>query len=194
MYLLVFAVCSISPYDRDLWAIENLPSVILVLFLVLISRYYEFSKTSYALMLVFPLLQTIGAHFTFEKVPFDFVTEILGFERNHFDRITHFTVGFYAYPIAESLFVKQMVSSRVLASFFSVCIIFAIANFFEILEWWYAVLVLVPGADNSVLGWQGDRWDAQKDMLADGMGALFVSMYFLLKNRASSSFGYRPPD
>jgi putative membrane protein len=47
----------------------------------------------------------------------------------------------------------------------------AVAAGYEIIEWWYAV---IEGGKAGVefLGSQGDVWDAQKDMLADTLGAI----------------------
>ena len=44
-----------------------------------------------------PFDHTIGGYHTFERVPFGWVTRTFGFERNHYDRIAHFSVGFYAF-------------------------------------------------------------------------------------------------
>jgi putative membrane protein len=62
--------------------------------------------TKFALLLLMGclvFLHTIGGHYIFERVPFGFITELFGFSRNHFDRLAHFTVGFYAFAIAELL-------------------------------------------------------------------------------------------
>ena len=48
--------------------------------------------------------------------------------------------------------------------------IVAFAGLFEIFEWLYAVTAS-PDAGVAFLGSQGDAWDAQKDMLADTLGA-----------------------
>ena len=39
-------------------------------------------------------------------------------------------------------------------------------------------------AGHFVLGSQGDQWDAQKDMLADSLGALAALTLFYLVNRS----------
>ena len=103
LYGLVFAACAISPFDRAVWWAENIPVLVIVALLVLISRRFRFSNTSYVLMAFFIVLHTIGGHYTFERVPFGAVSDFFGFERNHFDRVAHFAVGLYAYPIAEFL-------------------------------------------------------------------------------------------
>ena len=177
LYVIVFSVCSISPYSRTVWFAENLPILVLVATIILISRHYQFSNFSILLMGVLPILHTIGGHYTFERVPFGFVTELFGFERNHYDRIAHFSVGFYAFPIAEYLLAKRHVTSRELACLFGILAVFTVASIYEIIEWQYAIFA-DPDSGIAVLGSQGDIWDAQKDMLADGLGAILVSIIF----------------
>jgi len=110
-------------------------------------------------------------------VPFGFITELFGFSRNHFDRLAHFTVGFYAFAIAELLLVRKLVTSRVVLYLFPLSVIIAVAGSYEIFEWVYA-----SSADGTagaaVLGSQGDPWDAQKDMLADTLGAVTALLLF----------------
>jgi putative membrane protein len=183
LYGLVFAVCAISPYDRAVWWAENIPVLIVVGVLALISRYYRFSNTSYVLMAVFIILHTIGGHYTFERVPFDAVSGFFGFERNHYDRVAHFSVGFYAYPIAEFLMVRRLVHTRWIIALFPVFAIATVAAAYEIIEWQYA-LNSDPAAGIAVLGSQGDVWDAQKDILADTLGALLVIGLFFVQHRA----------
>jgi putative membrane protein len=55
---------------------------------------------------------------------------------------------------------------------------------YELIEWWYAATA--GGASGAAfLGSQGDVWDAQKDMLADTLGAIFATALFFAV--------YRPP-
>ena len=183
LYGLVFTVCAIAPYDRAVWWAENIPVLAIVALLVLIARGFRFSNTSYALMTVFIILHTIGGHYTFERVPFGAVSEFFGFERNHFDRVAHFSVGFYAYPIAEFLMARRLVHTRWIIALFPVFAIAAVAGAYEIIEWQYA-LNSDPGAGIAVLGSQGDVWDAQKDILSDTLGALLVMVLFFIQHQA----------
>ncbi len=183
LYGLVFAIGAISPYDRAVWWAENIPALMVVGAAVLISRFFRFSNTSYALMAVFVILHTIGGHYTFERVPFGAVSELFGFERNHFDRLTHFTVGFYAYPFAEYLTRKRLVNARWIVALLPLFAVVTVAGVYEIIEWQYA-LNSDPAAGNAVLGSQGDIWDAQKDILADTLGAMLAIGLFFLRNRA----------
>lgn len=181
-YLILFTVCAIHPYDRATWVSENIPIVLIVGVLVLLYRKFRFSNTAYSLMAVLVFLHTIGGHYTFERVPFGFVTDLFGFARNHYDRMAHFSVGFYAYAIAELSVRKRLVRSPWVLGLFPVFAIFTVAAGYEIIEWWYAANA-DPAAGAAFLGSQGDIWDAQKDMLADGLGAIGATGLFFLLNR-----------
>ena len=179
IYALYFALAGLAPYSREVWVAENIPIVIIVLALAATYRLFAFSNTSYLMMSVLVFLHTTGGHYTFERVPFGFVTDLLGFTRNHFDRIAHFSVGFYAYPIAEFIWRKGYSRSRGLLAFTGITAIFTVAAVYEIIEWWYAASA-DPAAGIAFLGSQGDVWDAQKDMLSDGLGAVCAAAFFLL--------------
>jgi putative membrane protein len=182
LYGIVFTVCAITPYDRAVWWAENIPVMIVVSALVWLAPKHRLSDTSYILMSVFIILHTIGGHYTFERVPFGWVSDLFGFERNHYDRLAHFSVGFYAYPIAEVLMRKRLVRTRWIASLFPVFAIAAVAGLYEIFEWQYAMSA-DASAGIAVLGSQGDIWDAQKDILADTLGAILVMILFFFQHR-----------
>ncbi|KPK12052.1 MAG: hypothetical protein AMJ68_03725 [Acidithiobacillales bacterium SG8_45] len=179
-YAAVFGICAIAPYDRSVWWAENIPVLVVVGALVWLAPKHRLSNTSYALMSVFIILHTIGGHYTFERVPFDWVTNTFGFDRNHYDRLAHFSVGFYAFPIAEVLMTRRLVRTRWIVSLFPVFAIASVAGLYEIIEWQYATYADAK-AGIAVLGSQGDIWDAQKDILADTLGAILAtSLFFYL--------------
>ncbi|MYL83801.1 DUF2238 domain-containing protein [Desulfovibrio aerotolerans] len=181
-FLVFFAILGVSPASRAVWWAENIPVMAVFLFFVVASRWFRFSNPGYALMAVWLFLHTIGGHYTFANVPFGFVTDLFGFSRNHFDRMAHFAVGFYAFALAEYLWRRRLAHPVVIAVF-SVTVIMAVACAYEIIEWWYAV---AEGGEAGVefLGSQGDVWDAQKDMLADTLGALLaVGLFWPYRHR-----------
>ncbi|MEK7538508.1 MAG: DUF2238 domain-containing protein [Patescibacteria group bacterium] len=182
-YTLLFAVLAINPVERHTWFVENLTVWIIIGALaVLWIRNIRFSNLAYALMAVLIFLHTIGGHYTFEKVPFDWVTNFFGFERNHFDRIAHFSVGFYAFAIVEWLHTKRLVANKFLLFTYPIFVIATIAMSYELVEWVYAANSATPEMAQAYLGSQGDIWDAQKDMLADTLGAvLAVIFYFVIR-------------
>ena len=184
-YILELIVLGISPYSRAVWYAENLPIMAVVLFLVILYiRGIRFSNLGYILMAILPYLHTMGGHYTFERVPFDWFNNFFGFERNMFDRVGHFTTGFFAYGLIEYVFVWKKVNTKFWAILMGIFFIGTLAMAYELIEWIYAV---VAGGDAGIafLGSQGDIWDAQKDMLMDTLGAIFVSIIaiFSLKNR-----------
>jgi len=186
LYVVLFIVCGIAPFDRTVWVAENAPIVIIVGVMMAFARRYRFSAAAWLFMAVLPALHTIGGHYTFERVPFGFVTDLFDFQRNHYDRMAHFTVGFFAFPMAELLLEHGMVKKRIVGWLFPLFAIMAVAAGYEVFEWTYAVMG-DPNAGAAVLGSQGDVWDAQKDILADTLGALFALGAYALSRRSQSS-------
>lgn len=182
IYVVVFVFLSINPYDRAVWWAENIPILMIVGILAISFRWFQYSALSYVFMSFLIILHTIGGHFSFERVPFDFFNDLFGSTRNNYDRIAHFTVGFYAYPIAELLLRHRLVNSKWVFYLFPIFTIFTIASVYELIEWGYAINA-DPSAGIAVLGSQGDIWDAQKDMLADGLGAIFATSLFYVIHR-----------
>ncbi|KHT64345.1 membrane protein [Photobacterium gaetbulicola] len=166
----------LDPALPDVWLAEIIPVVLILAPLLITYRFFRFSNTAYILIAIWMSLHTIGAHYTFANVPFDWFNDLIGSQRNNFDRLAHFSIGLYAFPIAEFL-VRKQVCKPFWASVFALVTIMAIAASYEIIEWWYAVLA---GGEAGVefLGSQGDIWDAQKDMLADTLGAITSLVIF----------------
>jgi putative membrane protein len=185
-YVALFIWAAISPYDRATWWAENIPIVAVVTAIVaLYLRGIRFSPLAYALMAVLPYLHTIGGHYTFERVPFDWFNRAFGFERNMYDRVAHFSVGFYAFGVMEYLLARRAMS-RPLAALFAVFTIATVAMSYELIEWWYAAYAGSAESGAAFLGSQGDIWDAQKDMLMDTLGAVTVVLLFLVTRRRGS--------
>ena len=178
VYLVEFSALAIHPYDRTDWIAENIPIVLIVAFLVATYRRFQFSNLSYMLMSALVFLHTIGGHYTFERVPFGLITSLIGAHRNHFDRVAHFTVGLYAFPVAEFIERRQLIRVRWVTCLFAVFAICTVAMGYEIFEWIYAVSAS-PSAGQAFLGSQGDPWDAQEDMLCDAVGAIAAVLLYL---------------
>ena len=189
LYIIEFVLLGIDPVSRTTWIVENTVALIPVFTLYIMWLCgIRFSNTAYFAVWLYFTLHTVGGHYTFEKVPFGFVTDFFGFERNHFDRICHFLVGSFAYPFMEYLESRKLVRGHALLMFIAVMSIFGLAAIFELVEWIYAELA-APEAGEAFLGSQGDVWDAQKDMLSDGIGAIVFSSLYLTVNRNKKSGG-----
>ncbi len=170
LYSVVFLFSAIDPNSYAVWFAEILPALGILGGIWWLSRHHSFSTTSFTLMTVWLVLHTIGAKYTFAEVPFDWFNDLIGSDRNNFDRVAHYSIGLYAYPIAEYMYKQHKLSLK-LASTFAILAIMSVAAGYEIIEWWYAE---IAGGDEGIafLGSQGDIWDAQKDMLCDTLGAL----------------------
>ncbi len=176
VYVVFFIILGIEPVSREVWIAEVIPVVAIFLLLVFSFRLFRFSNLAYALMAIWIFWHTVGGHYTFANVPFQWFSDLIGAERNHFDRIGHFVIGFFAFAMAEWLLRKRYCSFW-LAAAFGLFFIMSVAAAYEIIEWWYAV---AEGGDAGVefLGSQGDIWDAQKDMFSDTLGAISSLILF----------------
>ena len=172
----------IAPASRAVWLTEIFWVWGLVAILLVTFRKFRFSGVAYACFFVWCILQIIGAHWTFEHVPMQWLTEPLGLARNPYDRIAHFMVGWFAFPLAELYWRKGWARSVAASAFFAVMTTVAMAGIWEIVEWLYAA---IDGgeAGAAFLGSQGDEWDAQKDILCDTLGALCSAALFIVLNR-----------
>ncbi len=169
-YVAVFLFSAVSPASRAVWYAEIIPVVLILGIVWLISFKRPLSNTAYSLLFVWIVMHTIGAKYTFAEVPFDWFNNLISSDRNNFDRVAHFSIGFYAYPIAE-LLIRNKLAKTWVALCFALFSIMSLAAAYEIIEWWYAE---IAGGDEGIafLGSQGDIWDAQKDMLCDTLGAI----------------------
>ena len=176
----------IAPASRAVWLTEMFWAWGLVAILLVTFRKFRFSGVAYACFFVWCILQIIGAHWTFEHVPMQWLTEPLGLTRNPYDRIAHFMVGWFAFPLAELYWRKGWARSVEASAFFAVMTTVAMAGVWEIVEWLYAV---IDGgeAGAAFLGSQGDEWDAQKDILCDTLGAVCSAALFMVLNRKESN-------
>jgi len=176
LLMLFFISLGIDPLNRALWVVEGTPVMLVFLLLVATFNRFRFSNISYTMMSAWMILHTIGGHYSFSNVPFDFITNLFDFQRNNFDRLAHFSVGLYAFSIAELLLRKKW-ANAVISTAFGFSFIMSVAAIYEIIEWAYAV-TYGGNIGISFLGAQGDIWDAQEDMLLDGFGAIFALILF----------------
>ncbi len=161
-----------APADPQFWLLASILPTLLVAVLIATYRLLPLSPTSYALITVFLTLHTVGVHYTYAAVPMgSWVQQGLDLNRNHFDRLVHFSFGFLlAYPI-EELFRMSSRARGWLVYYLPVITVLGLSGLWEIIESWVAGAVH-PELGITYLGSQGDIWDAQKDMAAAFYGAL----------------------
>jgi putative membrane protein len=172
VFAAVWVWAAIQPKYPDDWLLENVLVFLAVPVFVLTGYYFRLSNLSYTLITVFMVLHLIGSHYTYSEVPFGYMLQHwLGASRNMFDRLVHFSFGFLlAYPVRE-IFLRLAHVKGFWGYYLPLDVTLSLSAVYELLEWWTAEAVS-PGAGLAFLGTQGDVWDAQKDMLAAGTGAL----------------------
>ncbi len=174
--LIVWIVTAIGPlYPRD-WLLENLLVFAFAVILVGTYRRFGFSNLSYGLYAAFITLHLVGAHYTYAETPAGFwVQSWFDLERNHYDRLVHFTFGLLlAYPIRE-LLLRESGVKRGWAAFLAVSCVLALSALYEVIEGITAMIVS-PELGSAYLGTQGDEWDAQKDSALAFVGAVIAML------------------
>jgi putative membrane protein len=182
-YVFFWILLAIEPFNRSDWLLENVPVFAGVAFMIATYRSFSLSNLSFILVGVFLCLHAVGAHYTYEHVPFgEWIEPMLSTNRNQYDRLTHFAFGLLlTFPIAESI-RNSTKNTWTAALSFAAFIIVAVSGFYELVEALFAS-VISPALGKAYLGTQGDVWDAQKDMAAALAGTLTVLLPGLFWSR-----------
>lgn len=174
--IVLWVITAINPlFPRD-WLLENLLVFTYGALLVATYRRFQFSNLSYALFTLFLSLHLAGAHYTYSETPFGFwLQDMLDLERNHYDRIVHFSFGLLiAYPMQEVLLRKSGLN-RSWSYFIAINCIMAFSAFYEVMEI-IAAAIVSPELGDAYLGTQGDEWDAQKDAFLAFIGSIIAML------------------
>jgi putative membrane protein len=170
--------------DRQDWIIENLLVVICLSVLVMIRKWHRFSDLSYLCIFLFVMLHLYGAFYAYTQNAFgSWLQNKFLLWRNPYDRIVHFSFGFFmAYPFRELLIHKFRVSSKA-SWLLPVEIAFSFGTIFELIEWGVSG-VTTKETGETYVATQGDVWDAHKDILLAAAGAaLCMLLTYIFKRK-----------
>lgn len=183
IYLMLWVGLAIAPFDRSDWLMENLLVFAGIAFTIATYRAFALSNLAFLLIAVFLGLHAVGAHYTYEHVPFgEWIKPLLGTNRNQYDRLVHFLFGLLlTLPIAEAVKNSAICTWNTALSFSAFAIV-AVSGSYEMLEALFASIIS-PALGQAYLGTQGDVWDAQKDMAAALVGALLAFFAGLFHTR-----------
>ena len=174
IYFLVLIWSGINPKDYYTWLLEVFPA--LIGFAVIAATFNRFRLTplTYLLILVHCMILMVGGHYTYAEVPlFNWLRDTLGMARNNYDKLGHLAQGFIPAIIArEILLRKKIIIRRGWLPFIVICICLAISAFYELIEWWAALLS--GEAAEAFLGTQGYIWDTQSDMGLALLGSILA--------------------
>lgn len=176
--IIVLVLSFIKPKSYRIWFLEAFPVVLGVLILVYTYKKFRFTNLVYVLILIQIIIILIGAHYTYNDVPlFNRIKEVFGLSRNHYDRLAHVTQGIIpAFIIRELLIRKLKLKRGVILSVLVVSICLSMSAFYELVEWEGALIA--RNLSDDFLGFQGDKWDTQWDMLYALIGAIITVSIF----------------
>lgn len=178
IFFLVLGWSAWQPHDYPTWWLEVMPALIVLLVLALTRKRFPLTQLAYWLILVHSVILMVGGHYTYAEVPVgEWVREWSGGTRNNYDKLGHLAQGFIpAIVIREILIRNSVVAVRAWLSFIIVSICLAISAFYELIEWWVALMS--EEAADSFLGTQGYVWDTQSDMFLALLGAILALFIF----------------
>ena len=169
---------------RD-WIMENLLVVICLSLIALTKKWHQLSNISYLCIFFFVLLHLYGAFYAYTQNALgSWLQNRFQLWRNPYDRIVHFSFGFFmAYPFRELLIKKFRVSQRA-SWLLPVEIAFSFGTIFELIEWGVSE-VTTNETGETYVATQGDVWDAHKDILLAAIGAstAMILTYVLTRKR-----------
>ncbi len=180
MFLVWWTTLAISPHYRQDWLLENLLVVVAVPLLIWSYRRLRFSDYAYTALFVFFCLHAVGAYYTYSEVPWNAALKSLSgwdamaafnIERNHFDRVVHFSYGLLIVPAVAELIEARGPLRGWWRHIVPIMFIMSNSELYEMIEWQAAELF---GGElgQAYLGTQGDIWDAQKDSAMAMLGAI----------------------
>ena len=140
-------------------------------------------------MTIYLCLHVYGAKYTYAENPFGYwLMDHFDLQRNHYDRIVHFSFGFLlAYPMRE-LFLKWLKFPKWVAWSLPIEITLSVSGLYELIEWAVADIFFKAQGD-AYLGTQGDIWDAQKDMFLATLGAVLATTIVSSIKKAFKIYG-----
>lgn len=164
----------INPKDYFTWFLEVVPAIIGFVIIAATRNRFPLTPLLYFLILVHAVILMIGGHYTYAEVPlFDTIRDLMGSDRNNYDKVGHLAQGFVPAIIAREILIRlEVVKSAAWRNLFIVSVCLAFSAFYELIEWWAALLS--DEAADAFLGTQGYVWDTQSDMALALLGALIA--------------------
>lgn len=180
LYFTVLIWSAIHPKDQLTWLLEVAPALIGLVVLFLTYRSFPLTPLCYVLILIHCIILMVGGHYTYAEVPlFDWISDMFNHGRNNYDKLGHLAQGFIPAIIAREIIIrKDVILRRGWRAFFVVCFCLAFSAFYELIEWWVALLS--GESADAFLGTQGYIWDTQSDM---GLALLGSVLSLLLLSR-----------
>ncbi len=176
---------SIAPLEYFAYGLHQIGTALMLIFVFLFQRKYGLSLFTFACYLAFLVIHIVGAHYLYSYVPYNpwfqylfgiDLNVLMGWERNMYDRLVHFSYGFLLYPLF--LRISQLYFPSIgfaLRLILILQFVMASSVMYEWIEWWIAIGMSPEDAEN-YNGQQGDVWDAHKDMFIASIGTAVAGL------------------
>jgi len=180
IWVLIYFICLIwsgyQPKDYFIWFLEVAPALLGFIAIAATYKRYRLTRLTYTAILIHCIILMIGGHYTYAEVPFfDWIRDYFNLQRNNYDKVGHLAQGFIPAIIVREIIIREtVIIGTAWRNFFVICFCLALSAFYELIEWWVAVLT--GDSADAFLGTQGYVWDTQSDMAL----ALFGSILALL--------------
>lgn len=189
--LIVLIVTLINPKFPNEQFLQHAGTMLLLIPLIFDLRKNKLGKLTFGFYSLFVTLHIIGARYIYSFVPYNDwsiylfnkdLNFIFDFERNHFDRLVHFSFGLLWFPFLFHLTNKITNLNINQKLIFALMILQLISLGYELFEWLLTLIMSENGANN-YNGQQGDMWDAHKDISLAFLGSLisFLIVKYKLK-------------
>ena len=174
IFVAVLVWSGIDPHDYPTWGLEVFPAVLGAAILLATQKSFPLTTLVYVLILVHMVILMVGGHYTYALVPLgEWFQQLTDGSRNDYDKLGHLAQGFVPAMIAREILIRlNVVSTAAWRNFIIVATCLAISAFYELIEWWVALLS--EEAADSFLGTQGYTWDTQSDMAWALSGAILA--------------------
>jgi putative membrane protein len=174
VFAIVLVWSGIAPKDTVTWMLEVAPAVAGAIILLVTRKRFPLTRLAYALILVHCIILMVGGHYTYAEVPVgDWFRDLFDPPRNNYDKLGHLAQGFVPAVITREVVIRLNVfNSPAWRNFFIVCFCLAVSAFYELIEWWVALMS--DEAADAFLGTQGYAWDTQSDMFFALIGAVLA--------------------
>jgi putative membrane protein len=199
LLLPILAWSGIGPHDRMTWWLEIAPVLIGLPIAWAVARRFPLSNLLLLLLGIHAVILIVGGHYTYARVPLgEWAKDWFGWSRNNYDKIGHLAQGFIPAILVREILLRASplrletiappppaddeppaearVESSKWTGFLVVSVCLAFSAFYELIEWWAALLA--GSAADDFLGTQGYEWDTQSDM-AWALGGAIAALLLL---------------
>ncbi|MDY5813751.1 MAG: DUF2238 domain-containing protein [Bacteroides sp.] len=185
--LMLTALTTYQPIYPNEQFLQHIGTALLMGLIIADMRQHKLGITALTGLTLFTCLHIIGARWIYSYVPYASWAEHLHLpfelttERNHYDRLVHFSFGLLLFPFFYDR-IRALTHQRLWAISGAWLCIQTGSLVYELFEWGLT-LVLSPNDAEGYNGQQGDIWDAQKDMALALVGSTLTAIVYSLCRR-----------